>query len=79
VPVREIQGWTSPRLKVRFEIIDSDLNIFRPDGQKFLSFLETEAKIGQERRRAESEKQRADMLEAKLKALNEKLSNSGLR
>ena len=61
-PVREIQGRTSPRLGIRFEIIDNELNIFRPDGQKFLSFLETEAK-------AEEQRQRADMLEAKLKAL----------
>jgi len=60
LPVRGIQGWISPRLNIRFEIIDNDLNIFRPDGQKFLSFLETEAKAGLERQRAEWEKQRAE-------------------
>jgi hypothetical protein len=41
-PVTDTQGWVSPGLKIRFEIIDNELIIFRPDGRKFLSPLETE-------------------------------------
>jgi len=75
-PVSGIQGWVSPRLGIRFEITEDDLNIFRPDGRQFLTFLETEAEAQQERQRAEQaetaleqEKRRTAELEAKLKDL----------
>ena len=78
VPESEIRGWVSPRLGIRFEITDDDLNIFRPDGRKFLSFVETEAEAERERERAEQEKQRADRAEAKAEMLEAKLKAMGL-
>jgi len=41
-PVGDMQGWISPLLKIRFELADDDLYIFRPDGKKFLSPVESE-------------------------------------
>ena len=35
-PVAAMDGWTSPRLGVRFERADGTLQIFRPDGKSFL-------------------------------------------
>ncbi len=32
--------WVSPRLGIRFVMTDSELEIYRPDGQKFLSYVE---------------------------------------
>jgi hypothetical protein len=64
-----MQGWTSPLLKIRFELTDEELLICRPDGQKFLSFIETEAKMAEAQKQAEKEKQRAEILAAKLKEL----------
>jgi Uma2 family endonuclease len=35
-----IDGWISPRLKIRFDLSGPDLVIYRPNGEPFLSFLE---------------------------------------
>lgn len=53
-----IEGWTSPRLGVRFEKENGDLRIIRPDGQRFLTFLELQQQAEQERQRAERLAQR---------------------
>jgi Uma2 family endonuclease len=71
--IPEMQGWVSPRLGIRFEL-GAELQLFFPDDQPFLSFLEIKqqaelaaqrASIQQERadseqQRADSEQQRAD-------------------
>lgn len=36
--------WTSPLLGIRFVMTDKELKIYRPDGQKFLSYVELETK-----------------------------------
>ncbi len=64
--VENVNGWTSPALKIRFEITGTDLDIYAPDGTRF-KYLWKEVK--EQRQRAEKEKRRADMLEAKLKEL----------
>jgi len=38
--VDDVQNWTSPRLGIRFELTDASLNIFNPDGTRFLTYLE---------------------------------------
>jgi Uma2 family endonuclease len=38
--VDNVQNWLSPRLGIRFELTDESLNIFNPDGTKFLTYLE---------------------------------------
>lgn len=53
-----IEGWTSPRLGVRFEKENGDLRIIRPDGQRFLTYLELQQQAEQERQRAERLAQR---------------------
>ncbi|MCP3944546.1 MAG: Uma2 family endonuclease [Desulfobacteraceae bacterium] len=52
-PVENIIGWVSPRMRIRFEIPGDELVIFRPDGRRFLTPLETEQQWHSERRRAE--------------------------
>jgi hypothetical protein len=59
-PVEEMNGWTSPRLGIRFELKEDTLEIYRPDGQKFLTSVELDQLREQERQRAEEERQRAD-------------------
>jgi len=38
--IDNVQNWVSPRLGIRFELTDESLNIFNPDGTKFLTYLE---------------------------------------
>ena len=40
VAIEKMDGWISPRLGIRFEMSDEELVIYRPDGQRFLSFVE---------------------------------------
>lgn len=70
-------GWVSPRLGVRFELGENGLEIYRPDGQKFLSYseLEEQRELAQQRaqqqaKRAQQQAQRAERLAAKLRELN---------
>jgi Uma2 family endonuclease len=38
--VDNVQNWTSPRLGISFEMTDESLNIFNPNGTRFLTYLE---------------------------------------
>ncbi len=75
--IEPMSGWTSPRLGVHFELTEEGLELYRPDGQRFLSYLELEQqrelavqRAEQEAQRAEQEAQRAERLAAKLRELN---------
>ncbi|NBD18845.1 MAG: hypothetical protein GVY04_22740 [Cyanobacteria bacterium] len=60
--VEEINGWVSPKLGIKFVLTSETLEIYRPDGRKFLSSLELE-------QRAEQATQRAERLAEQLRAL----------
>lgn len=60
--IETITDWVSPRLGIRFELSDQGLEIYRPDGQKFVTYVELE----QQRVEAIA---RADCLAAKLQEL----------
>lgn len=40
VAIHEMNGWTSPLLGIRFDMSGSELKLFGPDGQPFLTFQE---------------------------------------
>jgi Uma2 family endonuclease len=40
--IKEMAGWISPRLKVRFELHEGKLQLFGPDGRRFLTYVELE-------------------------------------
>jgi Uma2 family endonuclease len=61
-----INGWVSPRLQIRFELTDSEWVIYRPDGERFLTYVELAQQRDAERQRAESEHQRAEAALAQL-------------
>ena len=55
--IEEINGWVSPRLGIRFELTADTLEIYRPDGARFLTSVELDRVREQERQRAEQERQ----------------------
>jgi Uma2 family endonuclease len=61
--IEPMEGWVSPRLGVRFELGEDGLEIYRPNGQKFISYGELEEQ-------GELDRQRAERLAAKLRELN---------
>ncbi|MEL6223157.1 MAG: Uma2 family endonuclease [Cyanobacteria bacterium J06627_8] len=73
-----IDDWVSPMLKIRFEVSGDELKIFRPDGQRFLSYIEIAERAEHERVRADQEKVRAEGAEEKATRLAEKLRSMGI-
>jgi Uma2 family endonuclease len=83
VTIDEIDGWISPRLGIRFELAPNTLMIYRPDGEKFLGFVEldgrrrqaeeqlqqTEQQLEQTEQQLKSQQQTTDRLAAKLREL----------
>jgi Uma2 family endonuclease len=81
--IEEVQGWTSPRLGIKFELEPDTLLIYRPDGEKFLEFgeLDNLRRVAQQwaeraeleatvaKQDAEAAKQDAARLAAKLREL----------
>ncbi len=53
--IPEMNGWTSPRLNVRFEIVDGELRLYGPDGERFLTYVE----LAEQREREGQEKEQA--------------------
>ncbi len=51
--IPQMDGWVSPRIGIRFELGETELEIYRPDGRKFLTSIELEQRAEQERARAE--------------------------
>jgi Uma2 family endonuclease len=69
VNIASIIGWVSPRLGIKFTLKNGNLVIYRPDGERFLTYLELEQQRQQERQRAEQERERADKLAERLRSL----------
>ena len=74
--IEPMAGWVSPRLGVRFEIETDILQLYRPDGERFATYVElmeqhkqARQRADQERQRAEQERQRTERLAARLRAL----------
>ncbi|MEM7555065.1 MAG: Uma2 family endonuclease [Cyanobacteria bacterium P01_A01_bin.84] len=59
--IEEINTWVSPLLGIRFHLTPQTLEIYRPDGEKFLTSVELAQEREQERQRAEIERQRAEI------------------
>ena len=83
--IADMNGWVSPRLGVKLELVNGELRLIGRDGKPFLSYAElaeqrdrAEKAMEEERRareqaqqRAEQERQRAERLEAQLRALGQ--------
>lgn len=59
--IPSMNGWTSPRLGVRFDMSGPELRIIRPDGQPLVPYVEMA-------NAAQQQRERAERLAAKLRA-----------
>lgn len=78
--IESIEGWVSPRLQVRFETESGELEIYQPDGQKFLSYVElarqkelAQQQIEEERQEKELAQQQMELAQQKVDRLAQKL------
>jgi Uma2 family endonuclease len=77
--ISETNRWVSPRLGIRFDMASGDLQIFRPDGRRFATYLELAAQREQERQRAEQERQARESAEQKAERLAAQLRALGVQ
>ncbi|MBD6616356.1 hypothetical protein FNW02_11025 [Komarekiella sp. 'clone 1'] len=61
--IAQMADWVSPQLKIRFALSPESLDLYRPDGERFLTYKEISQTLEQERQRAEQERQRAEQAE----------------
>ena len=83
--IEEPQSWVSPLLGIRFSLEPDTLQIYRPDGQPFLSFgdLDLRRQAAEQRadtaeQRADTAEQRADTAEQRAAILAAKLQELGI-
>ena len=76
--IESMEGWVSPRLEIRFETASGDLEIYRPDGLKFLSYVELSRQMEQEKQQKELAQQEMEQAQQKANRLAEKLREMGI-
>jgi Uma2 family endonuclease len=60
--IPSMESWVSPRLGIRFAVVEKELQLYRPDGQKFASYVEID-------RQRELAEQKAERLAERLRSL----------
>ncbi|MEB3249234.1 MAG: Uma2 family endonuclease [Merismopediaceae bacterium] len=78
-------AWVSPRLQIRFVLTPTQLEIYDPSGQRFLTMQELSQRLEQEQQRAtlaeaiaDEERQRATLAELEVARLRALLQQAGL-
>ncbi|GCL42087.1 Uma2 family endonuclease [Anabaena sp. FACHB-1250] len=67
--ISEIENWVSPRLGIKFDLSGEELQIYRPDGNRFSSYLEICQLLEQAETALAAERRKTQLLAEKLKAL----------
>jgi Uma2 family endonuclease len=65
LPIANLEGWVSPRLTIRFTQINGNLDIYRPDGRRFLTSLELEDRAKAAETDAQIERDRASQAQVR--------------
>lgn len=76
--LEQVDGWVSPLLGIRFQLTEDTLEIYRPDGERFLTSVQLHHLREQERQRAEQERQRAEREQRRAERLAEQLRALGV-
>ncbi len=65
----QLNGWVSPRLGIKFETTWGELEIYYPDGQRFLNFIEMQQRAAQAEQLLKQQRQRAERMAEYLRSL----------
>ncbi|QJB27030.1 MULTISPECIES: Uma2 family endonuclease [Limnospira] len=64
--IEEMSGWVSPRLQIRFEFPPTGLELYYPDGRRFLTSVELHQQAEAAQRKAQESEERARRAEEEL-------------
>jgi Uma2 family endonuclease len=67
--ISEMENWVSTRLGIKFDLSGEELQIYRPDGNKFSSYLEISQLLEQAEKALAAERRKTQLLAEKLRAL----------
>lgn len=76
--IDEMNGWVSPRLGIRFQMTVETLEIYRPDGRKFLTSVELDRRAQDAITQLEQERALREEEQQRYQALMEKLRERGI-
>jgi Uma2 family endonuclease len=76
--IDNIQGWISPRLNIRFELTDSGLVIYRPDGEPFLTPVELRQQFEQGVQKTKAAQAQAEAAQVQVNRLAARLRELGV-
>ena len=77
-PIAQMNGWVSPRLKVRFEVEDGELQLYRPYGRRFTTPAEILKRAERAIERASEERTRAERAETQAAIFAKRLRELGV-
>lgn len=78
VPVEQMEGWVSPLLGIRLTLEDGALVVYRPDGERFTSYVDLRRRLEQERLRAEQAQREAEQERLRAERLAQRLRELGV-
>ncbi|GAB4340229.1 MAG: Uma2 family endonuclease [Leptolyngbyaceae cyanobacterium] len=76
--IEPIAKWVSPRLGIQFDDEQAPLQIYRPDGQPFLTYVEVAQRLEQEREEKEQALQQLAIVQEKSDRMAQRLRELGI-
>ncbi|HAG82379.1 MAG TPA: hypothetical protein DCL61_14740 [Cyanobacteria bacterium UBA12227] len=76
--IPEMVDWVSPQLGIRFAWSEESFEIYRPDGERFLTYAEISQRLQEQQQRVEEERQRAEEAEQARRDAIPRLLDMGL-
>jgi Uma2 family endonuclease len=77
--IDSMADWVSPRLGIRFDLSGDELQIYRPDGEPFLSYTEIAQRAQQQRLRAEQAEQQIEQERLRAEQAEQQIEQERLR
>ena len=77
--IDSMANWVSPQLNIRFDTSGDELEIYRPNGQRFLSYAEVSKRAEAADQRARAADQRADEERQRAKAADQRAETEARR
>jgi|YNPMSStandDraft_1061717.scaffolds.fasta_scaffold48169_1 Uma2 family endonuclease/FtsZ-binding cell division protein ZapB len=78
-PIPNPDGWTSPRLGVRFTLEGGQLVAYSPEGERFLTYTELRRRVDEERHRATQAQQEAEQARIQAEQLQQEAEQARRR
>jgi len=77
-PIAVMEGWQSPLLGIRFELVGQDMQLYYPNGERFSTYPELMMEREQERQRADQAERQLDEERQRSQKLAERLLELGI-